>query len=80
MLLFFWGNWAEDHLFKEKGETAKLATAMMARGLLGFTPSSGKILEDRTPPWPRLEGLPLWAGFLCKLDFTSGLLSLKSED
>lgn len=48
MLVFFWGNRAEDHLFKEKGETAKLAEAM-ARRLLGFTPSSGKSLEDMTP-------------------------------
>ena len=25
MLVFFWGNWAENHLFKEKGKTANLA-------------------------------------------------------
>lgn len=51
MLVFFWGNGAEDHLFKEKGKPANLVRAVVCR-LLGFTPPSGKILEDRTPPDP----------------------------
>lgn len=66
MLVFFWGNWAEDHLFKEKGETANLAKAVDCR-LLGFTPPSGVILEDMTPPWLRPVSLHCGQNFYVSL-------------
>ena len=36
MLVFFWGNWAENHLFKEKGETADLAVLAGPRAADGW--------------------------------------------
>lgn len=53
MLVFFWGNGVEDHLFKEKGKAANLVLA--AEGWFAdcwvLLPLAA-MLENTTPPSP----------------------------
>lgn len=70
MLVFFWGNGAEDHLFKEKGKAANLVLAAWWRSadcwvLLPLV----AVLQNTTPPSPRLVRL-YYGEFVCKLHFT----------